>query len=567
MILPSLNALNCGNLLRATDTLPASDGPAHRKNAVDWTIRSEATRKRAERSTTTRSSLTLFGMANLARMGRVIALAFLALLLVWTPSRFSSVVQANVIDYRHQFKVVDSVVGLPSVLVVNGLVLGKESANVGFHNETMLRDISLTVPVRVLGGIDENVAVMLGLSWVVGVNGLDADLGANLPDSFPGNAKQGRYFLHGFTFSNHNGDALGINGSTARETERFHVPENELFADTMLIGDSLKRSKYTIILSKGFSGNEEFLLCHSEPPKLSRSVSLNLETRKSNDQDIVWTAPKDAEGRIKSLPITSLEIKKYGDTVHIRTVPDITIRDYTIGQKLVRERPLPGKVDLLIDKGKYYSISINDVEKLQADINYVEKWTDDAGQQMKIAVDAAILAAVYADANASNKGNSAGKKSGALAFGASGAFVTVDKTNILDYIVDMGTALDEQNVPETQRWLVFPAIFCGMIKKSDLKDASLSGDGTSIMRNGRIGIIDRFTVYSSNQIAQTTDGTTTVHNCIFGHPSAITFASQLTENRVIPNPDDFGDLMEGLQVYGYETIKAAGLGHFYAAKG
>ena len=261
------------------------------------------------------------------------------------------------------------------------------------------------------------------------------------------------------------------------------------------------------------------------------------------------------------------EIKKHGDTVHIRTIPDITIRDYTIGQKLVRERPTPGKVDLLIDKGKYYSISINDVEKLQADINYVEKWTDDAGMQMKISVDAAILAAVYADANAYNKGNSAGKVSGSLAFGASGAFVTVDKTNILDYIVDMGTALDEQNVPETQRWLVLPAIFCGMIKKSDLKDASLSGDGTSIMRNGRIGIIDRFTVYSSNQIAQTTDGTTTVHNCIFGHPSAITFASQLTENRVIPNPDDFGDLMEGLQVYGYETIKAAGLGHFYAAKG
>lgn len=211
-------------------------------------------------------------------------------------------------------------------------------------------------------------------------------------------------------------------------------------------------------------------------------------------------------------------------------------------------------------------MAINDVEKLQSDIPYVEKWTDDAGMQMKISIDSAILAAIYADAHASNAGATAGAISSSIDLGASGAFETVDKTNILDYIVDMGTVLDEQNVPETQRWLVFPAIFCGMIKKSDLKDASLAGDGTSIMRNGRLGIIDRFEIYSSNQIATTTDGVTTVHNCIFGHPAAVTFASQLTENRVIPNPDDFGDLMEGLQVYGYKTIKSQALGHFYAAK-
>lgn len=261
------------------------------------------------------------------------------------------------------------------------------------------------------------------------------------------------------------------------------------------------------------------------------------------------------------------EIKKHGDTVHIRTTPDVTIRNYTVGQKLVRERPAPGKVDLLINHGKYYSIAVNSVEKHQSDINYIEKWTDDAGQQMKIAIDADILEDVYADANAYNKGNTAGKKSGSIQLGATGAFATVDKTNILDYIVDMGTCLDENDIPETQRFLVIPAIFCGMIKKSDLKDASLSGDGTSIMRNGRIGIIDRFEIYSSNQIATTLDGATTVHNCIFGHPSALTFASQLTENRVIPNPDDFGDIMEGLQVFGYEVIKNQGFGHFYAAKG
>ena len=145
--------------------------------------------------------------------------------------------------------------------------------------------------------------------------------------------------------------------------------------------------------------------------------------------------------------------------------------------------------------------------------------------------------------------------------------MAVTKANILDTIVDCGSVLDEQKIPFTERWLVLPALLCGLIKKSDLKDASLSGDGTSIMRNGRMGIIDRFTLYMSNNLTIGTDGADTVYNCIAGHPSAITFASQLTENETLKNPDDFGDLMRGLQVYGYNVNKPDAMAYLYVKKG
>jgi len=260
------------------------------------------------------------------------------------------------------------------------------------------------------------------------------------------------------------------------------------------------------------------------------------------------------------------EIKSHGDTVKIRTVPDITISDYAIGQKLNYERPSKALVELLIDKGKYYAVAINDVEKLQSDIAYVEKWTDDAGQQMGIKIDQDILENVYADAHASNQGLTAGAKSGAYNLGVSGTPLPVTKANILDTIVDCGSVLDEQNIPNTSRWLVLPALLCGLIKKSDLKDASLAGDGQSIMRNGRLGIIDRFTLYMSNNI-KIGDDSGAVYNCIAGHPAAITFASQLTENETLKNPDDFGDLMRGLQVYGYEVIKPEAMAYLYVSKG
>lgn len=251
------------------------------------------------------------------------------------------------------------------------------------------------------------------------------------------------------------------------------------------------------------------------------------------------------------------EISKYGDTVHIRTIPDIVINDYEIGQKLTYENPQGGLVDLDIDQGKTWSFAVDDIEKLQSDIPYVEKWTDDAGQQLAISIDTSVLASVYSDADADNSGIAAGKKSSAYDLGVTGDPVLIDKTNILDWIVDMGSVLGEQNVPETQRWLVLPVLFCGLIKKSDLKDASLAGDGTSIMRNGRIGMIDRFMIYASNNIATLVSGTEFA--VIAGHPSAITFASQLTKNETLRNPDTFGDLARGLQVYGFKTVKGTSL--------
>ncbi|RKZ03058.1 hypothetical protein DRQ25_18070, partial [Candidatus Fermentibacteria bacterium] len=105
-----------------------------------------------------------------------------------------------------------------------------------------------------------------------------------------------------------------------------------------------------------------------------------------------------------------------------------------------------------------------------------------------------------------------------------------------------------------------------------LVGANTMGDGTSILRNGKIGTIDRFTIYSSNQLpVETVAGTTAeIQTTIYaGVPSACAFASQIVKNETLPNPDSFGELMRGLQVYGYSTIKPEGLveGRITAAQG
>jgi len=261
------------------------------------------------------------------------------------------------------------------------------------------------------------------------------------------------------------------------------------------------------------------------------------------------------------------EIKNMGDTVHIRTTPTLTIRNYKIGGSLNYEQPTNPAVELQIDKGKYFAFEVDDVDEYQADIDIMDDWAGDGGEQMKIAVDTDLLATIYSDVAAVNSGLTAGRKSASFNLGDTGAPIALTKANILDYIVDLGPVLDEQNVPETGRWLVLPAWACGMIKKSDLKDASLAGDGQSILRNGRVGMIDRFMLYMSNNIATTTDGSDTVYNIMAGHKAGLAFAAQMTKMETLANPNSFGQLVRGLNIYGYKVTEGNYLTHLYAKKG
>lgn len=259
------------------------------------------------------------------------------------------------------------------------------------------------------------------------------------------------------------------------------------------------------------------------------------------------------------------DIKDQGDQVEIRTTPAITIFDYEKGETLPVENPVPSVVSLLIDKGKGWNFLDEDVDSHQSDYDHVNDWTMDAAEQVKIQVDTDALAEFPADAPAANSGATAGAISGNIDLGTTGAWITLTKANILDVIVDCGVVLDEQNVPESDRWFVMPAWACGMIKKSDLQDASLAGDGTSILRNGRIGMIDRFTVYRSNLLEVVVDTAQNVTNMLFGHKSALTFAGQFTKSESLRSTTQFGTLHRGLKVYGHEAIKPQGLGLLYAS--
>ena len=182
------------------------------------------------------------------------------------------------------------------------------------------------------------------------------------------------------------------------------------------------------------------------------------------------------------------EIKAHGDTVNIRTTPEITINDYVKGQTLSVENPDKPKLQLLIDKGKYFACVEDDVDQVQSDIALMDMWSKDASERMKINIDTDVLGNIAADVPAANKGTAAGRISGDIDLGVASTPNAIDASTAIAEIINHGTVLDEQNVPESDRFMVIPAKMAGFNKQSDLKDASITGDGSTPLRNGRLGI-------------------------------------------------------------------------------
>jgi hypothetical protein len=263
------------------------------------------------------------------------------------------------------------------------------------------------------------------------------------------------------------------------------------------------------------------------------------------------------------------ELKNQGDKVTIRTKPTLTINNYQADQAIAVERPSSNVVTLLIDKGKYFAAILDDVYDIQSDINMMSLWADDAAQQMKITIDTDVLLGMKDGATAvTNRGLTAGAQSASLNLGVTGTPVAVvnrnpaaGKVEVIDLLVRLGQALDEQNIPEQGRWVVMPTWVASLIKTSELRDAALSGDGQSMLRNGRLGMVDRFTIYTSNLMPSgVAAGLAAGEWLVYaGHSHALTFASQLTKVETIRSETTFGNILRGLQIYGYKVLDGKAL--------
>jgi hypothetical protein len=241
------------------------------------------------------------------------------------------------------------------------------------------------------------------------------------------------------------------------------------------------------------------------------------------------------------------EIRNYGDSVKINEIGDITISDYskfvTTGSTstaLTWQALSAAQKMLLIDKAKSFSFAIDDVDMAQNNPKVMAEAMNRAAYAIADEIDQDI-AEVIAD----NSGNVI-------------TAMTVTSATVLSLVSQMARRLDEDNVPQGDRFLVVPPFihqdlvesFSGGISATaTVKD--LTG---GVLVNGYVGQVYGFNVLMSNN-CHTSTGT-----IISGfHRSAVTFAGQLSQIKMVEREDYFDQGVKGLYLYGIKAVRPSAI--------
>jgi hypothetical protein len=252
------------------------------------------------------------------------------------------------------------------------------------------------------------------------------------------------------------------------------------------------------------------------------------------------------------------DIESAGDTVKINMIGDVDIFDYVKNTDLAPPQTLTdAQLMLAIDQSKAFNFAIDDIDKAQQSPKVMGEAANRAAYGLKKATDA-FCASHYTDISPANFIGSDGSP-------ITGTWATPGQ-EAYDRLIDLGTLLDENDVPDEGRFAVVPPWFEGYLNKdlrftsfgtqanlARLAEGNLTGAADSgISSNGLIGHVAGFEIYKSNQVPQTSG---VKYKIIAGHPMAWSFADQILEVEGYRPQARFGDALKGLHVYGAKVVR------------
>ena len=297
----------------------------------------------------------------------------------------------------------------------------------------------------------------------------------------------------------------------------------------------------TVAIASGYQnlGNGNFV------PTIYSQKVLNFFRRASVVEDITNT---DYTG----------EIENYGDTVNIINEPTVTVSSYYRGSVVNAQTLTDAQTTLTVDQAFAFSFKVDDIEERHSHLNWESIATSSGAYALKKKYDYNVL-------NAMISGASTDSGLGTSGSGIAGVD-TGDEAS--DLISKAGRLLDQNDVPQENRWYVGSPILYEVLSKSasKLMDQSIvDSSKESPLRNGKViaGPIRGFTMYKTNVFDTGTAGTDEVnpsgsneYYSLAGHMSSTATASHIAKTEVVRDTDSFADIVRGLHVFGRKVLRS-----------
>jgi hypothetical protein len=266
------------------------------------------------------------------------------------------------------------------------------------------------------------------------------------------------------------------------------------------------------------------------------------------------------------------EIENYGDTVRIIKEPTITVSSYSRGSVVNPQDLADDQTTMVVDQANAFAFKIDDIEERQSHVNFEALATSSGAYSLKRNYDANILTAMASGAGLTGESGAAtaqisdiGTLGSALDIGGA----TTPGDTAVNTMLVMAQALDDQSVPEENRWFVAPPAFYKHLFSAGAKfaEVQVTGDATSPLRNGLVslGNIAGFQCYKSTALVSNggtdqvtlsglaTDGTENL--LLAGHMSSTATASHIAKTEVVRSTETFSDIVRGLHVFGRKVLR------------
>jgi len=267
------------------------------------------------------------------------------------------------------------------------------------------------------------------------------------------------------------------------------------------------------------------------------------------------------------------EIENFGDTVRIIKEPTVTVSSYTRGSVVNAQDLADDQITMVVDNANAFAFKIDDIEERHSHVNFEALATSSGAFALKRKYDANVLQAMSDGAGlagADDASLSGGLTTTNSALGTASAPINVETDDAgINLMLLMARTLDDQSVPEENRWFVAPPIFYEKMFQAGNKiaEVQVTGDASSPLRNGLAipGTLAGFRCYKSTALNSTagTDqvtlsgvATDASENVILaGHMSSTSTASHIAKTEVVRSTESFSDVIRGLHVFGRKVLR------------
>ncbi|ARK30775.1 phage capsid protein [Halalkalibacter krulwichiae] len=235
--------------------------------------------------------------------------------------------------------------------------------------------------------------------------------------------------------------------------------------------------------------------------------------------------------------ITTPPVRIEGNKIIFNRIGASELKDYegSIDWNSVSTTP----VELHMDQKKYFAITCDDVDAVQAKGDVLSAYTEQEADNAKEKIDTFVLG-LYTGAHEDN------------VIGSDAEPVALDKLNVYDKIVDLGTKLSKKKVPKANRFVIIESEVLGLLSKDDRFTKN-----PTVLENGVVEgqKINGMQVVVSEELPNT-NGKLKIMAL---NKQAIGYGKQIEKTEAMRLENSFADGVRGLFVYGAEVIRPEAL--------